>query len=162
MQARRARYNSYAGITQTIQTIMKMTALIAMAFAAPLTMAQDAPAPVAEQPATTTCAPEAAEAAVDELLAILAEQVETLESVTDKASADAAAEKLQGLQTRMLDLQSKMEALGEPDEATEQKLAEKMIPAIFSLMPRMQAAVERIQKDDFYGSETLKEIASKL
>ena len=142
---------------------MKKIAFIA-ALCSCLAVAQEAPvAPEAVAPeAAVACTPAEAEAMVDEVIAALTEVVEVLESVTDTASADAAVAKLEAVKVRMEAAQVKMESLGEPDEATQEKLAEKLLPALFMLAPRMEAAGQNILENDCYGSEALKACMENL
>ncbi|MBE6419165.1 MAG: hypothetical protein E7031_03465 [Akkermansiaceae bacterium] len=133
----------------------KIAFFAAAALCSPLAMAQEAPVVAA-------CTPAEAEAMVDEVIAVLNEVVTTMESVKDTASADAAATKLEALQVRMTEAQTKMESLGSPDEATQEKLAEKLLPALFMLAPRMEAAATSIMENDCYGSEALKAIMMSM
>lgn len=134
----------------------KIAFFAAAALCSPVAMAQDV-APVAPVASSVD-----AEAVVDEVIAVLTEVVETLESVNDQASADAAAAKLVALQERMVEVQAKMEAMGEPDEATQEKLAEKLLPALFGLMPRMEAAAMNIFENNCFGSAALEAAMSEM
>lgn len=143
---------------------MKKIALFAAAaLCSSVSFAQDAPAVAPEAPVVVpACSPEDAEAMVDEVVAALTEVVEVLESIKDKDSADAAVAKLEAVKTRMDEAQVKMEAMGEPDEATQEKLAAKLLPALFTLAPRMEAAAQNIAENDCYGSEALKALMSEM
>lgn len=136
----------------------KIAFLAAAALCCPLAMAQE------EAPVTpaVVCTPEAAEAMVDEVLAALNEAVEILESVQDQATAEAAVPRMEAVMQRMVKAQADMEALGEPDEATQEKLAQKLLPALFELAPRMEAAGQRIIENDFYGCEALENVLQNL
>ena len=138
----------------------KIAFFAAAALCCPLTIAQDAPVETTE--AVATCTPAEAEAMVDEVIAALTEVVEILESVQDTATADAAVAKLEAVKVRMEAAQVKMESLGEPDEATQEKLAEKLLPALFTLAPRMEAAATSIMENDCYGSEAFKAAMEEL
>lgn len=137
----------------------KIAFFAAAALCSPVAMAQDV-APVA--PAASAASSVEAEAVVDEVIVVLTEVVETLESVNDQASADAAAAKLVALQSRMVEVQAKMESMGEPDEATQEKLAEKLLPALFGLMPRMEAAAMNIFENNCYGSAALEAAMNEM
>lgn len=139
---------------------MKKIAFLAVAaLCSPLSMAQEASV-AAEVPAV--CTPAEAEAVLDEVIASLVEVVTVLESIQDKASADAAVEKLDAVKVRMEAAQAKMDALGEPDEETQAKLSEKLLPVLFDIAPRMEAAGTRIIENDCYGSEVLKAAMENL
>ena len=135
----------------------KIAFLVAAALCSPLAMAQEA-APVTP----AVCTPEAAEAMVDEVIAALTEAVEILKSVQDKDTAEAAVPRMEAVMQRMVKAQADMEALGEPDEATQEKLAEKLLPALFSLAPRMEVAGQRIIENNFYGCEALENALQNL
>lgn len=139
-----------------IQIMKKIAFIAAAALCSSFAIAQDAPVTATEQPIAATCSPEDAEALVDEVIASLTEVVEVLESIQDKASADAAVAKLDAVRVRMEAAQAKMDALGQPDEATQEKLAIKLLPALFNLSPRLEAAGQRISDNDCYGSDALK------
>lgn len=134
----------------------KIAFFAAAALCSPVAMAQDV------APAASAASSVEAEAVVDEVIVVLTEVVETLESVNDQASADAAAAKLVALQSRMVEVQAKMEGLGEPDEATQEKLAEKLLPALFGLMPRMEAAAMNIFENNCYGSAALEAAMNEM
>lgn len=144
---------------------MKKIAFIA-ALCSSMVFAQEAPvapAPEAVAPeALVTCTPAEAEAIVDEVIASLTEVTEVLESITDTASADAAVEKIEALKVRMEAAQVKMDSLGEPDEATQEKLAVKLLPALFTLAPRMEAAMQRIAENNCYDSAALMSVMENL
>lgn len=142
---------------------MKKIALFAAAaLCSTVSFAQDAPAVAPEAPVVApACSPEDAEAMVDEVIAALTEVVEVLESIKDKDSADAAVAKLEALKTRSMEAQAKMEAMGELDEATQEKLAAKLLSVLFDLAPRMETAGQNIEENDYYGSESLKALLNE-
>lgn len=134
----------------------KIAFIAAAALCSSFAIAQDAPLTTTQEPIAAVCSPEEAEAIVDEVIAALTEVTETLESIQDKASADAAVSRLEAVKARMIEAQAKMDTAGQPDEATQEKLAMKLLPALFNLSPRMEAAAKRIEENDCYGSEALK------
>lgn len=138
----------------------KIAFIAAAALCSSFAIAQDAPA--TQEPIAAVCSPEEAEAVLDEVIASLTEVTDTLESIQDKASADAAVSRLEAVKARMIEAQAKMDALGQPDEATQEKLAMKLLPALFNLSPRMEAAGQRIVENDCYGSEALKVLMTEL
>ncbi len=145
------------GITNNTNTIMKKIAFLAAAvFCSPVAFAQEAPVAATVAPAAD------AEAVVDAILAKLEEMVVVLESVNDRATADAAAEKIAAIKAEVDDLTAQGEALGEPDEATQERIAQKAMTVIFTIAPRIEKAGSRIEEHDFYGSEALKNIINEM
>ncbi len=136
----------------------KIAFFAAAALCSSMAMAQDVPA----TPVAPVASYAEAEAVVDEMIAVLTEVVDVLESVNDQATADAAAAKLTALKDRMMEVQLKAEAMGEPDEATQEKLAEKLLPAMFSLAPRMEAAGTNILENNCFGSAALEAIMNEM
>lgn len=135
----------------------KIAFFSAAALYSSMAMAQDVP--VAPEAAAVSYAE--AEAVLDEMIVVLTEIVEILESVNDQATADAAAAKLVALKDRAQQVQDKMTAMGEPDAATQEKLAAKLMPALFMLAPRMEAAGMKITENNFYGSTALEAILNE-
>lgn len=136
---------------------MKKSAILAAAlFCCPVLSAQEAaPAPA---PAAAPSAAEL-EALVNEIVTAMNDSVSILESVTDTASADAAAVKLVALAENLEATQGKLEAMGENlDEESQMMLLQKLFPVIMTVGPRMEAASTRIVENDFYGSEALKAV----
>ena len=139
-------------------TNMKKIAILAAAvFCSPVTFAQEAPV------AATVVAPAAdAEALVDTILGKLEEMVVVLESVNDRASADAAAEKINAIKVEVEALTAQGEALGEPDEETQERLAQKAMMVLFTIAPRIEEAGARIEENAFYGSEALEAVINEM
>lgn len=135
---------------------MKKIAILAAAlFCCPVLPAQEeaTPAPAA--------APAAAEldALIDEIVAAMNETLSILESVTDTASADAAAAQLVELSGKLEATQASLEAMSETlDEEAQMMLLQKLFPVIMTVGPRMEAASARIVENNFYGSEALKAV----
>ena len=144
----------YVCLIQTNITIMKKLAyLMAALLCCPLVQAQQPAAPAA---AEITVAE--AEAAVGDLIAVMNETLDILEQVKDKASADAAAEKIAAVKPRMLAAQTTFDKVSSLDEATQEKLAMKLLPAMFMLAPRMEKVTEALETQKFYGSDALKTV----
>ncbi len=143
---------------------MRKIALISTVCALALTgvtVAQDAPAPApAPTPApapAVTVSPEAQKVA-DEMVAFLKDSMDIINSVTDKASADAAAEKLAALDASNKALEAKAKDLSkEQISAAMQAHAEELMGIIFGGAMKMDA----LQKADYYGSAALKTIMEK-
>lgn len=130
---------------------MKYTAIIAAALCAPLTMAQGV-----KDPAAATQV-QVVEAAINELCDIQVQIVEILESAKDRESADAAAEKLFPLIARVQELQADARLIKKCDAATQQRLLQKLITVTFSIDARKKAVGRSLVKNEFYGSEDLKD-----
>ena len=141
----------------------KIAFFAAAALCGSMAMAQDvsvAPvAPVAPEAEAVSYAE--TEAVLDEMIVVLTEVVEVLESVNDQATADAAAAKLVALKDRAQQVQDKMAAMGELDDATEEKLSAKLMPVLFMLAPRMEAAGMNIVENNFYGSTALEAVLNE-
>ncbi len=142
--------------------IMKKTAILAAAlFCCPVLPAQEEATPAPAPAAAPAAAPSAAEldALVEEVIAVMNNSLTILESVTDTASADAAAVKLVELAANLEATQAKLESVGETlDEESQMMLLQKLFPVIMSVGPRMEAASARIVENDFYGSVALKAV----
>lgn len=81
------------------------------------------------------------EAAVNDMAGLLEELVTILEGAKDKATAEAAAEKLAGLESKFVKLGERMQALGEPAADKAKELEEKMKEKMQPLMQRMMATM---------------------
>jgi hypothetical protein len=146
-----------SAITTNKYTNMKKIAFIAAAvFCSPVAFAQEAPVAATVAPAAE------AEALVDAILGKLEDMVQVLESVNDRATADAAAEKIAAIKAEVEALTAQGEALGEPDEATQERIAAKAMTVIFTIAPRIEEAGARIEENDFYGSEALKNVINEM
>ena len=129
---------------------MKNTALFAAAvLCSPLALAQDAPAPAA------TAVTMDAEAAMSEMVNLLEEFVTILEGINDKASADAAAEKLVNLGTKLQALQEQAENMPEADEATQMRIMNTYLPRLMGALGRLEAAGQKLEANNAYDSEAL-------
>ena len=115
------------------------------------------PAPAAETPAAPA-APAAevskeAKEAADQMLALMKEMSATLSTVKDKATADAAAEKMAKINEKGEALsKSAQKVQAEMDAAMQARQAE-LLPIFMGMMTDMQ----RLQQADFYGSQALKD-----
>ena len=141
-----------------MKSIVTISSACALAFAG-MASAQDAPAPApaAETPAAPV-APAAevskeAKEAADQMLALMKEMSATLSTVKDKASADAAAEKMAKINEKGEALsKSAQKVQAEMDAAMQARQAE-LLPIFMGMMTDMQ----RLQQADFYGSQALKD-----
>jgi hypothetical protein len=130
---------------------MKYTAIIAAALCAPLAMAQGI-----KDPAAATQV-QVVEAAINELCELQVKIVEVLETAKDRESADAAAEQLFPLIGRVKELQADAGMIRQCDAATQQRLLQKLITVTFSIDARKKAVGRSLVKNEFYGSEDLKD-----
>ena len=83
------------------------------------------------------CARDTHESTIIEMISTFDEMTEIIEGVTDESSADAAIVKLEKISKKMGDIKTRVEKLGDPDEATKKDLAEyesKMKEALGRLM----------------------------
>lgn len=128
--------------------------------------AQDAPtpapaAPAAVTPATpTTPATEVskeAKEAADQMLALMKDMSAALTTVKDKATADAAAEKIAKINERGEALAKSAEKVQNEMDAAMQARQAELLPIFMGMMTDMQ----RLQQAEFFGSEALKEAMKK-
>lgn len=141
---------------------MKKLAIMAAALlCCPLVTAQDAATPAATTAPATAASAADAEAAADAVIAAMNELVTVLETIKDKASADAAAVKLGDIKARMESMQAALDGMDSLDEATQQKIGMKLLPAVFMLAPRMEKAAENLEANDCFGSDALKAIMAE-
>ena len=83
------------------------------------------------------CTTDTHESTLIEIISTFDEMTEIIEGVTDESSADAAIGKLEKTSKKMEDIKTRVEKLGDPDEATKKELAEyesKMKEALGRLM----------------------------
>ena len=141
-----------------MKSIVTISSACALVFAG-MASAQDAPAPApaAETPAAPV-APAAevskeAKEAADQMLALMKEMSATLSTVKDKATADAAAEKMAKINEKGEALsKSAQKVQAEMDAAMQARQAE-LLPIFMGMMTDMQ----RLQQADFFGSQALKD-----
>jgi len=113
------------------------------------TAAEPPAAPVAPAAEVSKEAKEAA----DQMLALMKEMSATLSTVKDKATADAAAEKMAKINEKGEALsKSAQKVQAEMDAAMQARQAE-LLPIFMGMMTDMQ----RLQQADFYGSQALKD-----
>jgi hypothetical protein len=141
-----------------LNTIMKKIAFIAAAvFCSPVTFAQEAPAT-----APVVASASDVDVLADQMLAKIVEMVNVIETVEDRATADAAAEKINVIKEELKALTVKAESLGHIDESTEQVIAAKVMGVLFSLAPRIEACGAKMEDNDYFGSEALKSIINEF
>ena len=70
------------------------------------------------------CATDTHESTIKEVISTLDEMTEIIEGVTDESSAEAAIGKLEKISKKMGDIKTRVEKLGDPDEATKKDIAE--------------------------------------
>ena len=72
-----------------------------------------------------------------------------------KATADAAATKLQEIKTKMQDMQKKTEDMAPPSAADMTALQQQYLPEIMQVSSELQQTSTKLQENKFYGSEAL-------
>ena len=95
------------------------------------------------------------------MVAVFGDYAATLATVKDKATAQAAKPKLQGLVLRMQAVQNRMAALGEPSEAEKQRLKEKYEAAMAEAMQKMMAETMRVAMTPG-ANEALREVFESM
>ena len=132
-----------------MKSIVTISSACALAFAG-MASAQDAPAPA---PAPAAEVSKEAKEAADQMLALMKEMSATLSTVKDKATADAAAEKMAKINEKGEALsKSAQKVQAEMDAAMQARQAE-LLPIFMGMMTDMQ----RLQQADFFGSQALKD-----
>lgn len=126
--------------------------------AAPATAA----APAAQTPAAqltpaakTGATKEEAETLLKGMMTSLGDLAKVLETVTDKASADAAAPKVVELSAKVKELQLSSEKMGEPSQEVQQELMEQYSKQLEETVGKFMQASMKVGMANFYGSESL-------
>ena len=130
-----------------MKSIVTISSACALAFAG-MASAQDAPAAEVSK--------EAKEAA-DQMLALMKEMSATLSTVKDKATADAAAEKMAKINEKGEALSKDAQKLADQVDAAMQARQAELLPIFMGMMTDMQ----RLQQADFFGSQALKDAMKK-
>lgn len=105
---------------------------------------------------------EEASAIVSEFEAFMAEITETLESVQDSASAEAAATTLMNIKFRAAELQNKMNQVTAADPQIQQALLPRIFGALVQSAERVDKATANIESNNYYGCEQLRELMLEL
>lgn len=111
---------------------------------------------------SATMSEEEATAAVNEFVQFMNELTDALESATDTASADAAAERLNTLKLSAGQLQAKLDRIQTMDPAIQQKLLPLVLGAVVEHGQRVSKVMESLQAADCYGSQALRECLAEL
>lgn len=91
-----------------------------------------------------------------ETVALLNELTDTLETVKDRESADAAVSRVQEISAKMQKLRDRAETLTVPDNEDEAELRAKMNNGeVRSAIRRFMVAMLELAQTDAYGSEEL-------
>ena len=147
-----------------MKSIVTISSACALAFAG-MASAQDAPAPAPAPAAETPAEPAAvgavvfmeAKEAADQMLALMKEMSATLSTVKDKATADAAAEKMAKINEKGEALSKDAQKLADQVDAAMQARQAELLPIFMGMMTDMQ----RLQQADFFGSQPLKDAMKK-
>ncbi len=150
---------SQAKVTDNFK-VMKKIAIIVCTACCGITAVQ--PQAVAEVAETAALPAHEAELMVNELIAILKEMTGLLESVQDKDSAKAVAEQLEALADRMQECSRELQKMPMLDKPTRDKLHQQLMTVVFAYAPRIQSAVARLKKNEYYGCSELEHIANEL
>lgn len=111
---------------------------------------------------TTDMTEEEAMAVANEFVQFMNELAEALESATDTASADAAAERLNMLKLGAGQLQAKLNVISTLDPAIQQKLLPIVLGAVVEHGQRVSGVIENLKAVDCYGSQALRECLAEL
>jgi len=95
---------------------------------------------------------DAQEALADKAIATFKEYAGVLESVKDKASAEAAKPKLEAINKKIKEIEAEGKKLGEPNEAIKKKLEESMGPAVGAVLKEMGRISENKELTEILGS----------
>lgn len=91
-----------------------------------------------------------------EVVAVVTKLTDVLESVKDKASADAAAPQIQSITTRMLELQHQAENMPRPSNEVEQLVRSNIdIQHVQQVVARFLNAFIELAMNSAYGSDAL-------
>ncbi len=101
-------------------------------------------------------------AAVNEFVQFMNELTSALESATDLASADAAAERLNTLKLSAAGLQAKLDLIQTADPAIQQKLLPIVLGTVVEHGQRVSEVIETLKVNDCYGSQALRECLAEL
>ncbi len=96
----------------------------------------------------------------EEMVEILTHTADVLDTVTDKNSADVAAAALAPLKERAKAIQAATMGMEKMDDATKERVMQTLLPLFSSLGQRMDDIMQRLEANDFYGSEALKQFMS--
>lgn len=144
---------------EAMKSIITISSACALAFAG-MASAQDAPAPAPAPAAPVAPAAEVskeAKEAASQMISMMKEMAAALTTVKDKATADAAAEKITKINEKGEALAKEaMKVQGEMDAAMKAHEAELM-PLFMGMMTEMQ----RLQQAEFFGSEALQKAMKK-
>ena len=106
------------------------------------------------------CATDTHESTIKEMISTFDEMTEIIEGITDESSADAAIGKLEKISKKMGDIKTRLDKLGDPDEATKKDIAE--------YESKMKEALGRLMKVSMgmalkpYGEKVMKAIGTAM
>ena len=96
----------------------------------------------------TSCGGDSHQKITADLVANMEKVLAAVEDVTDKASAEKAAEKIEKLAGNFEDIKARAEKIGDPDEKTEAMLKEKFEQPMKDLGAKMMGAVMKIAQEN--------------
>ncbi len=97
-----------------------------------------------------------------DLLSNMEKVLAAVEGVTDKASADKAAEKIAALSGSFEDIKARVDKIGDPDEKTEAMLKEKFEQPIQDISMKMTAAIMKIAQENPEAMPALQSAMEKI
>ena len=103
-----------------------------------------------------------ATAIVEEFATFMNTLTEALENATDTAGAEAAVQTMQSLKLQSGDLQRKMNLVTASDPAIQAKLLPTILGLVVEHGQRSADAIQRIQNNNYYDSEALRECIAEL
>ena len=87
------------------------------------------------------------ESVAEDMMDLLAKQVDIMEGITDAASAEAAKPKLDALLEELKELTEVAKKLGDPPKELEEELEKKYEPETKKLMERLMPVMMRLMAD---------------
>lgn len=103
-----------------------------------------------------------ATAIVEEFANFMNSLTSALESATDTAGAEAAAQTMQSLKLQAGDLQRKLNQISTAAPAIQQKLLPQVLGLVVEHGQRSADAIQRIQANNYYNCEALRECIAEL
>ncbi len=120
------------------------------------------PATAQEAPLPSAVAPSASPHVqyMKDMIALADEMNEVIDSVKDRASADAAAARIPEITAKMAELSKSSEALEEPSPEVQLEL-QALVAEVLGKFMNLAMKTEALRKADFYGSTAFKDLANQ-
>jgi len=117
---------------------------------------------VAVLPFALTGCGDSHEKAAGDMVSLMNRLADTLDTVKDKASAEAAKDKLKAIGTEMKEMKARMDKLGKPSEAKEKELKEKYEKELTAATTRIMGASMKIAAAGPEAAEILKDVMNDM